>query len=330
MVKIFLSNFNDGISRAEEKNGHFEVTHLIPEKRVRCLAAAPQNPQVIYAGVSNDGIWISEDTGISWERLATIKQEIKSISVNPNNPSEILAGVKPAGVLRSKNGGSTWTEMEEFQNIKGRWWWFSPAEPPGITPYVMNVAHSPSEPEKVLAGVELGAVVRSEDGGETWSNHLSNTLRDCHSLKFHAVDGSYAYEAGGSGGGASFSRDGGRTWNKVGRKLRRKYGIVCGFDIKDPEIWYIATASGPGSAFGKSPKSYLYRREGGRTWKEIGWQSHPLVDTPTAILERPDYPGHLYAGLQSGHIMHSSDHGDSWDQLPFKLNGVWFHLISIE
>ena len=130
MARIFLSAFDYGISRVEEKKGVFELSHVLPEKRVRCLATTARNPEVIYAGVSDDGIWISEDTGVNWQRLATTQKEIKSISVDPLDPDDILAGVKPAGIIRSIDGGSTWAEMENFQKIKGRWWWLSPADPP--------------------------------------------------------------------------------------------------------------------------------------------------------------------------------------------------------
>lgn len=53
------------------------------------------------------------------------------------------------------------------------------------------------------AGIELGAVVRSEDGGRTWSGHRHGALRDCHSLTFHHSHAQWVYEAGGTGGGAA-------------------------------------------------------------------------------------------------------------------------------
>jgi hypothetical protein len=72
----------------------------------------------------------------------------------------------------------------------------------------MGLSVSPTDPNVIVAGVEFGALVRSEDGGRTWSNHRKGALRDCHSLTFHATNGNWVYEGGG---GATVSRDGGLT-----------------------------------------------------------------------------------------------------------------------
>lgn len=194
----------------------------------------------------------------------------------------------------------------------------------------MAIAPSPADQNVVLVGVELGAVVRSEDGGQTWSGHRKGALRDCHSLKFHAVDGDWVYQAGGTGGGASASRDGGRTFQKAGRGLAKHYGIVCGADPENPEIWYVCAAPSPQNAFGKKPNVFLYRAAAGAGWQPIGWQPHPLPVAPTSLTTVPGAPGHLYAGLYNGEIFHTTDYGDSWEKLPFTLEGIWFSLLVLD
>ena len=191
----------------------------------------------------------------------------------------------------------------------------------------MAIAASPTEPDVLLAGVELGGVMRSEDGGETWSRHLRGALRDCHSLKFHTTNGDWVYQAGGSGGGASLSRDGGRTWRKAGKGLDKHYGIVCGADPIKPEVWYLCVGSSPFNAFGDNPKVYLYRASGGAGWQPIGWEPHPLHATPTALVTLPDAPGHLYVGLTNGDVHYSADYGETWERLPFNLGSIWFSMI---
>jgi len=138
---------------------------------------------------------------------------VKSVAVSRLDSNRVYAGTKPAYLFRSDDGGRTWHDLSGFRKIPNRWWWFSPAEPPDFRPYVMSIAPSPTEHDVVLAGIELGAVVRSTDGGETWSRHRTGALRDCHSLKFHATDGTRLYQAGGTGAGAAFSLDGGLTFH---------------------------------------------------------------------------------------------------------------------
>ena len=271
----------------------------------------------------------SEDCGLSWQRSGMEGHIVKSLAVSPHDSNVIYAGTKPALLFVSNDRGKSWTELEGFRRIPNRWWWFSPAEPPDMRAYVIAIAPSPGDPNVILAGIEFGAVVRSEDGGQSWSGHRTGALRDCHSLKFHADDGDWAYEAGGSGGGASFSRDGGRTFHKAKSGLAKNYGIVCAADPEKSETWYVCVGSSPFNAFGKNPQVYLYRSAGAAGWQPIGWQSHPLPVAPTALTTVPGAPGHLYAGLYNGDVWHTADLGDSWEKLPFSFEGVWFSLLVI-
>jgi photosystem II stability/assembly factor-like uncharacterized protein len=325
--EIFLAVAGSGLARAHGgSNGDWTVEHLLEDQGVLCLAADLANSQSLYAGTKN-GVLRSNDRGLTWQSSGMDGQIVKSIAVSPHDPNIIYAGTKPALMFKSGDGGDTWDELAGFRDIPFRWWWFSPAEPPDRRPYVMAIALSPTQPDVLLAGVEFGAVVRSDDGGRTWSRHRRGALRDCHSLKFHTKDGNWAYNAGGTGGGASFSRDGGSTFKKNKRGLAKKYGIVCGADSVKPEIWYVCVAPSPFNAFGSDPKVYLYRATGGAGWQPIGWKTHPLPEAPTALVTIPGASGHLYAGLYGGDVWHTSDYGDSWEKMPFNLKSIWFSML---
>ncbi len=325
--KIFISAYDKGINRAERSpDGGWTVSHLAQEHHISCLVADPSNPRRLFAG-TRDGSLCSDDGGLTWQSSGMEGYPVKSLAVSPHDPNIIYAGSKPALMFKSIDGGNSWTELDSFRRIPNRWWWFSPAEPPDRRPYVIDIALSPTEPEVLLAGIEFGAVVRSEDGGRSWSRHRRGALRDCHSLKYHASNGNWVYQAGGSGGGASFSRDGGVTWQKAGKGMAKHYGIVCGADPAKPEIWYMCAGSSPFNAFGDNPAVYLYRSNGGAGWHPIGWKSHPLTATPTALVTVPGNPGHLYAGLKNGDVWHTADYGDKWEKLPFNLKGIWFSLL---
>lgn len=331
MSFTFIAVTGEALARATRAvNGKWEVEFLLRGQDVSCLAADPLNPNIIYAGTKNKGVWRSDDGGLSWQFSGLDGPSIKSLAVNPHNSNIIYAGTKPALMFASYDGGNTWTELDGFRRIPNRWWWFSPAEPPDRRPYIFAIAPSPTESQALLAGVEFGAVVRSEDGGRTWSPHRRGALRDCHSLKFHTANGNWVYEAGGTGGGAAFSRDGGRTFQKAKRGLARHYGIVCAADPETPEIWYVCVAPSPFKAFGKNSEIYLYRSTGEGGWQPIGWAAHPLPVAPTALVTLPNAPGHLYAGLTNGDVWHSADYGDTWEQLPFNLQSIRFSMLVIQ
>lgn len=324
----FIAATGEELARATyTANDEWSVELLLSGEGVCCLAADPLNPKVIYAGTKAQGVRRSDDGGLTWQDSGLGGQGVKSLAVSPHNSNIIYAGTKPALLFVSRDGGNSWAELDGFRRIPNRWWWFSPAEPPDRRPYVFAIAPSPTEPNVILAGVEFGAVVRSEDGGQTWSRHRRGALRDCHSLKFHAANGNWVYQAGGTGGGASFSRDGGRTFQKAGRGLARHYGLVCAADPGNPEIWYVCVAPSPFNAFGQKPEIFLYRSTGGAGWQPIGWTAHPLPVASTALVTLPGAPGHLFAGLTNGDVWHSADYGDAWEKMPFNLKGIWFSML---
>ena len=324
--RIFLTCFDKGVARAWRRaSGDWVRESTATEHKINCLAADPLNRGIVYAGTP-DGVLRSGDCGLTWQRSGMEGHAVKSLAVSPHDADVVYAGTRPALMFVSRDGGQSWSELEGFRRIPNRWWWFSPAESPWKA-YVMAIALSPTDENVLLAGVEFGAVVRSDDGGQTWTRHREGALRDCHSLKFHATNGDWAYEAGGTGGGASFSRDGGLTFRKAKRGLAKHYGIVCAADPEKPEIWYVCVGSSPMNAFGGNPKVYLYRSTGGAGWQAIGWQPHPLPVTPTALTTVPGAPGHLYAGLYNGHVYHSSDYGDGWSKMPFSFDGIWYSLL---
>lgn len=326
-TKTFIATTGTGLARAEwDTSSDGSVEFLLTDQDVRCLAADPHHPDVVYAGTQGNGVLRSDDRGKSWRSAGLAGHIVKALASSPHRPDTLYAGTKPAYLYVSNDGGQTWTELESFRRIRGRRFWFSPAEKPG-TAYVQAIALSPTDPEVLLAGIEFGAVLRSADGGRTWSGHRWGALRDCHSLKFHAVNGDWVYEAGGTGGGASVSRDGGQTWHKVKSGLAKHYGVACAADPERPEIWYISVAPNPGKAFGETVEAYLYRATAGAGWQPIGWAPHPLRQMPVALVTDPAAPGHLYAGATNGDVWHTADYGDTWQKLPFNLKGIWMSLL---
>ena len=51
----------------------------------------------------------------------------------------------------------------------------------------------------ILVGIELGGIVRSSDGGETWQDQRPGAQPDCHALATHPAKADTVYEAGGGG-----------------------------------------------------------------------------------------------------------------------------------
>jgi hypothetical protein len=333
--KIFLSTTNGGIARAIPSAGQWKIEQVYQgSDSVSCLVSDPLNPNILYAGTNGGGVLRSDDCGLTWQPAGMHGQIVKSLAISPHTPGVVYAGIKPSAVFITRDSGASWQELMGFRGIRGRAFWRSPAEPPDFRAYVMGLAISPVDPDIVIAGIEFGAVVRSDDGGKTWSNHRKGALRDCHSLLFHSNNGSWVYEGGG--GGAAVSRDGGITWQQPRAGRDRHYGWACAADPQHPEIWYLSASKMmtrsmvPAAHIDGQANAYIYRSTGGAPWEKLGGGlPQPLNYMAYTLLTDPNAPGHIYAGLSSGEIWHSTDYGDNWQKLPLNMGGIHTKLIMI-
>lgn len=320
-----LALTSQGLARAMRgaNDGSWTVERVLVGQDVRCLAVDPLNPELIYAGTQGQGVFRSTDGGDNWRPAGLPGVIVKSLAISSHRPGLVYAGTKdPPLIYRTEDGGGHWEELSGFRQVRGRWWWCSPAEPP-FTAYVLALALSPSEPNIVLAGVELGAVVRSADGGLTWSQHRPGAGRDCHQLLFHPRQGQWAYEA--HGGGPALSQDGGQTWQQPTTGLDRRYCINVAVDAGQPEIWYAVVAPVL-KAHSANAHACVVRSTGG-AWQKLTGGLPDTFDRLPLLASDPVTPGHVYLASGQGAVWHSTDGGEAWQRLPLNLGNVWFRLV---
>ncbi|MDP9409423.1 MAG: hypothetical protein M3R38_33245 [Actinomycetota bacterium] len=282
----------------------------------RCLAVDPEDPDVLYVGTSDEGLFKSEDGGVSWEKLSGIEHpRVTAVAVSPTDGA-VYAGTEPSALFVSRDGGASWRELEGLRNLPSAPTWSFPPRP--WTSHVRAVALSHSDPNLVVAGIELGGVVRSADGGETWQDQRPGAYADCHSLATHPEAPELVYEAGG--GGFAESRDFGESWEATdeGMKLRYAWGLAV--DAEDPTLVYASAASGPGRAHGSGPSdAAMYRRVGEGRWEAV---LEGLAAFPYALCSDPGVPGALYAGLGDGTVLRSANAGEGWEEVARVPSGL--------
>jgi photosystem II stability/assembly factor-like uncharacterized protein len=292
---------------ASIENGGVRLT--LEGRGARCLAVDPKDPDTLYVGTSDEGLFKSEDGGESWQELSGIEYpRVTAVAVSSVDGA-IYAGTEPSALFVSRDGGDSWRELEELRRLPSAPTWRFPPRP--WTSHVHSIALSYADPSLVVVGIELGGVVRSTDGGETWQDQRPGAQADCHTLAAHPRSPDLLYEA--AGGGFAQSRNFGDSWESAdaGMDLRYVWGLAV--DVEDPSLVYASAAPGPFQAHGSGfSGAAIYRRVADEGWKPV---LEDLAAFPYALCPDPGVPGTLYAGFGDGKILRSQDAGKSWDEV---------------
>jgi photosystem II stability/assembly factor-like uncharacterized protein len=302
----------DAVAVVTEQAGSWRVDLELEGSGVACVALDPRSTDVVFAGSRDGGVWRSDDGGGSFRDAGLGDGQIYSIAVSPADGA-VYAGCEPSALWRSRDRGTSWEELSALRDIPSAPTWSFPPRP--WTSHVRWIAPSPHDPDRLLAGIELGGVMLTEDGGETWMDHRPGAQPDCHALAWHPSAEGRAYEAGG--GGAAWSFDAGLTWQPADEGRDRNYTWALAVDPGEPERWYVSASTGPGAAHrGGDPQAHLYRWEGKGPWRAIeAGLPQPLDAMPYALATSN---GATYVGLADGRLYRSADHGSRWQPLPLE------------
>lgn len=86
---------------------------------VTILVINPSNANILYAGTSTGGVFISNDGGASWTEanVGLTNLNITALIISATRSSTTLyAGTSGAGVFKSTDGGATWQPTGANQN----------------------------------------------------------------------------------------------------------------------------------------------------------------------------------------------------------------------
>jgi len=237
---------------------------------IRSLAVHPSNPNIVFAGGLNGGLWKSVDKGETWSkdllRNHPFIGRTNKIVFAPSNPQFIYLATN-AGIFKSTNGGDRFTVTSidytsSFPNIDyGGDDFRSEYMYVDVAPNNENlIVASDINPSGLVA-----KIARSTNGGNTWSKVDFGNKNFPIDVKFHPTNPDIVYTLILENKQIKFYRstDGGRSFNQItdgfanytnpdGKEIRAKIGLT---PAQPNLVAFYLNVSDQGATFYKSTNS---------------------------------------------------------------------------
>lgn len=277
------------------------------------LSISQSDPDTLYVGIFDEGVFKSTNNGKSWELTNSITTNlgILALAIDPENKDLVFIGSR-AGVFRSDDGGLTWSE---FQN--GRY--FADTD-------VRTLVYGPDG--TLFAGTLGYEVFKLRPGDSSWDqiNPHSNfgtfwpiwngrPLYQYTFLEFHPSDPNVIL-FGTFPAGIYISRDGGESWQESNTNWTWDGVFSLVFHPEDSNIIFSGTYNGVNRS-----------TDGGKTWElwDVGWPDEQWVfsidfdprdsNVMYAVSKNGENQGQGQPGIFMGTVMKSLDGGETWFEI---------------
>lgn len=277
------------------------------------LAASPAAPQRAYLAAYEAGVYRTEDGGLTWQHLPSYPTGYAhSVLAHPKEERTVYAGSEPAAIFRSPDGGDTWEECSGFRAVPESKDWNFHSETRDS--HVRDLRMAPDDPSYLYAGIEVGGMVGSKDGGGSWKQ-LPGLNDDIHCVNLSKARPKTVYVA--TARAPYRSDDEGGHWQIINEGLDRPYTLHIAAAPDDAGLVLVTV-----SANSRRQNPSFYRSaDGGSSWKLIE-QIGSGDDMVVAFDWDPNAPGRVYAATEAGRLFCSHDYGESWQQLPVNVPTV--------
>src|SRR5467141_5006413 len=184
---FYIAQVNGGVWKTDDYGRTWvPIFDEQPTGSVGCIAVAPSDPNIIYAGSGEglqrpdlsigDGIYKSTDAGRTWTHLGLRDgQQIPQIAIDPRDPNHVLVAVAghpygpnpERGIFRSTDGGKTFEKvLYKDENTGGADVLIDPSNPDIAYATLWEARQGPWE--NAAWNGTGGGVYKSTDGGKTW------------------------------------------------------------------------------------------------------------------------------------------------------------------
>jgi hypothetical protein len=222
---------------------------LLPVDRLaaRTVTALARRGHDTWAIVDARTLWHHD--GRDWhEGISLGERPATCLAATPDG---LLVGTAHARLVRLT--GNAAAPVESFETVQGREEWHTPwGDPADVRSIAVGLDGT------LYVNVHVGGVVRSRDGGATWTPTLDIDV-DVHQVIVHPVRPDVVLVAAYDGFGES--RDGGERWQFVTDGMHAHYAraVAVGGDFV-----FVSASTGPG---GRRSALYRKRLDGDRAFE---------------------------------------------------------------
>ncbi len=227
-----------------------ETTWLIPQinNAVLSIAVDPVNPDTVYVGVGNQGVFKTNDGGFSWEKIYGGTAPLGAVNcynivrVNHNEPSQIYVSgftyyrvsVLPVFLRPTSSTGPT--------SIPGA---------TGVLPMGIHRSADAGQNWDIVSSPEIAMVFVTDLKIESSTNDIFISTMAYQTPIFFLDDNHGIYR----------SKDAGSTWESVNN--------ACAVDLSDYPIFSLVTDSDPKRLLSSSARSAFVSADDGDNWTSL-------------------------------------------------------------
>ncbi len=250
-------------------------------KRVWHLEPSLTDPDTVYAGVEDAGLFKTVDAGKTWTELSGLRKHttgsswqpgaggmcLHTILIDPLNHNRIFVAISAAGAFRSDDAGETWKPIN-----RGLVSEFMPDPKGEVGHCVHRIAFHPTKPDRLFMQKHWD-IMRTENAGDDWSEVSGNLPTD--------------------------------------------FGFPIDVHAHEPETIYVVPIKSDSEHFPLDGKLQVWRsKTGGNDWEALTnglpqdncyvnvLREAMCVDTMSSC--------GVYFGTTGGQVYASSDSGDNW------------------
>jgi photosystem II stability/assembly factor-like uncharacterized protein len=240
-------------------------------------------PGTLYAGVDPGSLFVSRDSGDSWEEVSGLNDHpsraqwnpgaggmcLHTVLVDPRDSKRMFVAISAAGVFYTADGGQTWEPRNK--GIRAE---FMPDKFPEIGQCVHKLVMHPDRPD-VLFLQNHGGVYRSENAGV--------------------------------------------SWEPIEEGLPAVFGFPLLLHPSEPETVYVIPLTADMARIPPDAHLAVYRsKDSGNTWQALGKglpeRSYMNVLRQAMATDAQD-PAGIYFGTRTGQLFGSRDNGDTWTMI---------------